>query len=71
MDDKIRKLGEQANKADIELYNEVVKLNNHMNECDCDDAVKYSFWNVTPHREVNIFCLNCGGYIEPDKMLEI
>jgi len=38
-------------------------LENYMNFCDCDDAVKYSFINTVPHHENHEFCLNCGGHI--------
>lgn len=66
MKKEIRQLGEKANKIEVKLYNMVCDFENHMNECDCDDAVKYDFVNIIGHFEVHTYCLNCGGYIEPN-----
>ena len=66
MKEEIRKLGDKANKAEIELYNAIIALNNHMNECSCDgfNRVWYSFVNTRSHYEIQRFCGNCGGYID-------
>lgn len=65
---EIKKLGEKANKTDVALFEQVFKLYNHMNECDCDDPVKYNFGNILPSNEHSlrylIRCLNCGGHIQ-------
>jgi hypothetical protein len=65
MNDTIKFLGEQTNQAEIRLCKEVMDLENHMNECECDDAVWYSFVNTIGHHELHRFCLNCGGYVTP------
>ena len=62
----IKQLGEHANRLEVDLHREVIKLDNHMNECDCDGAVKYDFTNTIGHYEVHVYCLNCGGYVVPD-----
>lgn len=62
---KIAKLGERANKVEVKLHREVMDLENHMNECDCDDSVIYNFFNTVGHYEIHVFCLNCGGYKKP------
>jgi len=64
MNKDIKQLGEQANRADFALYHRVMDLDNHMSDCDCLDAVKYSFYNVMPHHEIHVYCLNCGGIAE-------
>ena len=64
MKETIKFLGEQVNQAEVRLRKEVMDLDNHMNHCECDDDVKYSFYNIIPHHEHRIFCLNCGGIIE-------
>ena len=65
----IESLGEHANRLETDLYREVIKLDNHMNECECRfDGVKYDFSNTIGHHEIHVFCLNCGGYVEPDKI---
>ena len=63
MKDEIRKLGEEANKIEIRLRRKVFALDNHMNECDCDDSTYYDFCNTLPQNECSRFCLNCGGMI--------
>ena len=63
MNKEIKGLGEQANKIELLLYEKVINLDNHMNQCDCDDSVEYSFYNIKGHYETYIFCLNCGGII--------
>ncbi len=65
MDKKIKKLSYRAVLAEKRLYNAVVDLNNFMNECKCDSSTKHIFRNVIRHDNPYIFCLNCGGYIEP------
>jgi len=60
----IKSLGKHANQIECDLYREVLALNNHMNNCSCDDAVYYDFCNTCSHYEVTSFCLNCGGYID-------
>lgn len=66
MNDKIRQLGEKANRLEVELYNEVMDLDNHMNDCDCevdDDRAYYDFCNTVLHLESHVFCFNCGGQV--------
>ena len=65
MKKEIKAKGEIANLIEVKLYIEVMDLENHMNECNCDDAVKYNFCNTIPHHETHRFCLNCGGYVTP------
>jgi len=70
MDSKIAKLNKRAYEAEKALYAEVMKLDNCMNKCDCDsqqDACshRHVFRNVIRHDNPYIYCLNCGGYIEP------
>jgi hypothetical protein len=65
MDDNIKELGDQCNALECNLQIAVMELENHMNECECDDAVWYSFVNTVGHHEVHRFCLNCGGYVTP------
>ena len=66
MNENIKQLGEKANKLEVELYNMVMDLDNHMNECDCDDATYYDFCNTISPKDETIFCLNCGGIIMLD-----
>jgi hypothetical protein len=63
MNDTIKFLGEQTNQAEVRLHREVMDLENHMNECECDNAVKYDFSNTLPSNEDKVYCLNCGGMI--------
>ncbi len=63
MKDTIKFLGEQTNQAETRLCKEVMDLENHMTECNCDDAVWYDFVNTIGHHEIHRFCLNCGGYV--------
>ena len=67
MKDSIKFLGEQTNQAEIRLRREVMNLENHMNDCNCDNGVKYDFSNTLPHYEDNVYCLNCGGIITPNE----
>ena len=64
MNDEIKAISEIANTVDHKLYIKVMDLENHMNDCECDDAVRYYFHNIIAHHEHCIFCLNCGGIIE-------
>lgn len=64
MKEEIKKLAEQALQTEIYLYRQVEILDNHMNECSCDDRVAYIFENTLGHLEIHVFCLNCGGYVE-------
>jgi len=65
---EIQKLRQQADVAETQLLLEVMKLKNHMNECDCHVTGrvrdKYSFLNQVGI-EPNLYCLNCGGFIKP------
>jgi hypothetical protein len=63
MDANIKELGDQCNALEFNLNVAVMELENHMNECNCDDAVWYNFVNIVGHHEIHKFCLNCGGYI--------
>ncbi len=63
MNDEIEELGEFANKIEIRLRRKVMALENHLNECSCDDAVYYDFSNTLPTNEDSRFCLNCGGMV--------
>jgi len=65
MDDNIKELGDQCNALESNLHITVMELENHMNECECDDAVWYSFVNTIGHHELHRFCLNCGGFVTP------
>ena len=63
---KIKQLGEKANKLEVKLYNMVMDLDNHMNECNCevgDDCAYYDFCNIASCHGTTIFCLNCGGIV--------
>ena len=70
MKDIIKALGEHANRLEVDLHREVVGLGNNMDECSCDDSVRYDFSNTYGHYEVHVYCLNCGGWIDV-KDLEI
>ena len=55
-----------VDKSEKLLYDYVIKLNNHMNECECDEIINFhNFNNRSGHGEPNLLCLECGGYIEP------
>lgn len=64
MKNTIKLLGERINQIEIRLFANVMALDNHMEDCDCDDAVVYHFHNILPHTEHCSFCLNCGGMVE-------
>jgi len=67
MKKEIEYLGYSANSAERLLYHELMSFENHINECNCDDAVKYDFVNTIGHYKLHTFCLNCGGHILPEK----
>ena len=67
MKDTIKKLGEEANEHDWKLYNKVIDMDNHMNDCDCSDVVWYDFNNIISHHEITTFCLNCGGIVHSEE----
>lgn len=48
------------------LYELIVDKENHMNECSCNNRKSYNF--INSQKLNNIYCLNCGGYIEPGEI---
>ena len=70
MNAEITKLAKKVAIAESQLYSLVESLDNHMDECECDERDIHSFSNVIDLNEIHVFCLNCGGYIDV-KDLEI
>jgi hypothetical protein len=66
--DKITKLAKQIYKSEKKLFKMIEDMDNHMNECDCEDQEEHSFINTLGHDEINEYCLNCGGYIALDEV---
>lgn len=64
MDNTIKKLQDQLSALEGNLFAHVTELDNHMNECGCDESVRYDFSNTVEKNEIHLFCLNCGGWID-------
>lgn len=56
------------------LYGDIESFENTMNECECEDRQVYDFkYTLNLEGEpyhYQLFCINCGGFIEPQDMLE-
>lgn len=52
----------QRSMKDLECL--VYELDNTMNECCCDNRKVFDFRNISTE-EMHVFCISCGGYIEP------
>ncbi len=62
MNDKLKKSYLAVNEKEAILFQDLMDLDNHMNDCDCDgESGIYDFRNTISHHEVTEFCLDCGG----------
>jgi len=63
-DKKIKRVHKTAILFEEILYRLIGEKDNHMNVCACEERVSHNFINT--EKINNIFCLNCGGYVELD-----
>ncbi len=56
------------------LYKDIESSNNTMNECDCEDRAVYDFkFTLFLEGELyhyQLFCINCGGFVELEDVVE-
>ncbi len=57
------------------LYRDIESFNNTMNECCCEDRFTYDFkftlfQNGEPYH-YQLFCINCGGFIEVEDIVKL
>ena len=60
----VQELKNQLNALEHNLFLHVENFDNHMNECSCDDSFTYDFSNTIEKNEIQLYCLNCGGWID-------
>jgi len=46
------------------LYEMVIELDNHVNQCKCDDRRMFDFGEIVEEGAVRDICISCGGYVE-------
>ena len=61
---EIKNQVKRVKEAETQLYRHLLELDNDMNECNCENRIKYDFRNIIPTTEPTILCFSCGGYIE-------
>lgn len=59
----IKTLEEHTIRLENELFRVLMELDNHMNDCECEERKPHYFHNILPHNEHCIFCLGCGGML--------
>lgn len=60
----IEHLLREYNETEVKLWDEIAKLPNFNDECNCEEPVAMDFIYQGDWKEIQTFCLNCGGYIE-------
>lgn len=64
MNDKTKKSYLAVQEKESILFHDLMDIDNHMNNCDCDgESGAYDFNNFISHHEVTVFCLDCGGMV--------
>ncbi len=62
MNDKLKKAYLDVQEKESILFHDLMDLDNHMNDCDCDgESGIFDFCNTQSQNEVTEFCLDCGG----------
>ena len=61
---KIKALSKQYDNLEEKIRNELGKLENAGCSCDCDDCETITLIHYGNYDEMEVFCLNCGGFID-------
>ena len=72
--EEIKTLLEKIRNIETQLYHVIEDYNNTMTECDCEDRAVYDFkYTLNLEGEpyhYHLYCVNCGGFIEPKDIVE-
>lgn len=52
------------NKLEEEIFDIVSELDDFSSECGCDECETWDNIHHGEWKEIQTFCLNCGGYVE-------
>ena len=64
MKENIEKLYNKMTEFEKQLFDALMELDKHMDNCDCDDTCGYhDFSNILEDGEHSTFCLTCGGMV--------
>lgn len=64
MNEKIERIFDTYSRAEKDLIDELSKLKNWSNECDCEEREIVKMVHEGNFDEIMIFCLSCGGYVD-------
>jgi hypothetical protein len=63
MNEKIERIFDTYSRAEKDLIDELSKLKNWSNECECKDVELAHIIIEEETVGIATFCLNCGGYV--------
>jgi len=62
--DELKILTKTYYETEQKIFDIVSELENFSSECDCDDCETWDMIHDGEWKEIQTFCLNCGGYVE-------
>ena len=64
MKKEMKKLVDEYNKLETQIFEKFSNLPEFSEECKCEDCETFDYIHHGDWKEIQTFCLNCGGYIE-------
>lgn len=64
MKKEIEKLIDVFNKTEQDIFDYISELEDFSSECRCDNCETWDMIHHGEWKEIQTFCLNCGGYVE-------